>query len=317
MRNRSRVAAVAGALIYLLYAPFSLQAQGKVREPIIDVHMHCYTEQDWKDNNIPNPVTKKPLTARNAKEHFQETLVEMDRYNIVTAMVSNNFQYDTVLEWNNAAPGRFLAGFGFDDPAKVDIEMLRREIKAGRVKAIGEVDPQYLGIAPNDPRLEPIFALAEEMDIPVGFHIHPGPNGAVYKGSPLMRQSINSPLLLEDVIIKHPKLRLYVMHAGYPRVDEMINMLYAYPQLYVDIGVIDWTRPRAEFHRYLQRIVEAGFGDRVMFGSDQMVWTDAIAMAIDGVESATFLTPQQKRAIFYDNAVRFFRLKPSSLSSKH
>src|SRR6185295_2008117 len=95
---------------------------------------------------------------------------------------------------------------------------------------------------------------------------------------------------------------------GYPRLDEMINMLYAYPQLYVDIGVIDWTRPRAEFHNYLRRLIDAGFGDRIMYGSDQMVWTDAFEPSIKNIESATFLTHKQKRDIFYNNAVRFFRL---------
>jgi predicted TIM-barrel fold metal-dependent hydrolase len=45
-----------------------------------------------------------------------------------------------------------------------------------------------------------------------------------------------------------------------------------------------------------------------MFGSDQMVWPQAIGMAVQAVESATFLTKEQKRDIFHDNAVRFFRL---------
>jgi predicted TIM-barrel fold metal-dependent hydrolase len=31
-------------------------------------------------------------------------------------------------------------------------------------------------------------------------------------------------------------------------------------------------------------------------------------MAIEGIQSATFLTAEQKRDIFYNNAVRFFRL---------
>jgi uncharacterized protein len=56
-------------------------------------------------------------------------------------------------------------------------------------------------------------------------------------------------------------------------------------------------------------MVEAGFGNRIMFGSDQMVWTDAIGMAVEGVRSAKFLTPKQKRDILYNNAVRFFRLE--------
>jgi predicted TIM-barrel fold metal-dependent hydrolase len=297
------------ASILLLVAASTYSQRNVNRQPIIDVHMHCYTEKDWKDNAMPNPITKKPLTAKNAQDHFRETVAQMKRFNIVKGMISNDDAYDVALTWQKTDPGRFMVGFGLADPAKIDLEFLRREIKAGRIQAIGEFDPQYLGIAPNDPKLDPIFALAEELDVPVGFHIHPGPWGAVYKGYPLMRQNINSPLLLEDVIIKHPKLRLYVMHAGYPRIDEMINMLYAYPQLYVDIGVIDWTRPKAEFYEYLRRMVDAGFGERIMFGSDQMVWTDAIAMAVENVRSAPFLTDSQKRDIFYNNAVRFFRLQ--------
>ncbi len=47
-----------------------------------------------------------------------------------------------------------------------------------------------------------------------------------------------------------------------------------------------------------------------MFGSDHMYWPEGIHLAVEGVESATFLTPAEKRDIFYWNAVRFFRLEP-------
>jgi len=46
-----------------------------------------------------------------------------------------------------------------------------------------------------------------------------------------------------------------------------------------------------------------------MFGSDQMWWPETIGMAIKAIESAEFLTAEQKRDIFYNNAVRFLRLK--------
>lgn len=274
--------------------------------PIFDVHLHCFSKDPRWDALVPNPISGRGLTATNEKAHMAETIAQMDKYNIVKGMVSGD--YPVALRWQSANPNRFIIGYEFNDPSTLDLEYLRREIKAGRLNVIGELGAQYANIAPNDERLEPIFALAEELDIPVAYHIHPGPFGAVYSGEPLMRQKINSPLLLEDVLIKHPKLRLYVMHAGYPRVDEMINMLYAYPQLYVDIGVIDWTLPRAEFHQYLRRLVQAGYGDRIMFGSDQMVWTDAIGMAVENINAAKFLSKKQKRDIFYDNAVRFFRL---------
>ena len=93
-------------------------------------------------------------------------------------------------------------------------------------------------------------------------------------------------------------------------IDQMIALLYTHPQVYVDVGVISWVLPRKEFHRYLQRLVEAGFGKRVMFGSDEMVWPQSLRIAIEAVETADFLTPSQKRDIFYNNAARFLRLQP-------
>lgn len=49
-----------------------------------------------------------------------------------------------------------------------------------------------------------------------------------------------------------------------------------------------------------------------MFGSDQMHWPETIGRAVDAIESAEFLTAEQKRDIFYNNAARFLRLDASS-----
>ena len=54
-----------------------------------------------------------------------------------------------------------------------------------------------------------------------------------------------------------------------------------------------------------------------MFGSDQMVWPKVIGMAIDGIESASFLTQEQKRDIFYNNAARFLRLSKDVIAGHH
>ncbi len=89
------------------------------------------------------------------------------------------------------------------------------------------------------------------------------------------------------------------MHAGWPMINEMIAFLYAHPQVYVDLGVIDWTQPVIEFHYYLKRLVDAGYGQRIMFGSDQIVWTDAKTIAIKNILNASFLTGDQKKVIFY------------------
>jgi predicted TIM-barrel fold metal-dependent hydrolase len=105
-----------------------------------------------------------------------------------------------------------------------------------------------------------------------------------------------------------PIIDMHIMHAGWPMLDDLLAVLWTHPQVHVDVGVISFALPRKEFHRYPQRIVEAGFGNRVMFGSDQMNWPKAIDAAIEAIETAPFLTARQKRAIFYDNAARFLRI---------
>jgi uncharacterized protein len=115
----------------------------------------------------------------------------------------------------------------------------------------------------------------------------------------------------------HPQLRVYVMHYGSPLVDEMISMLFSHPQLYVDVAGNDCSLPRKEFHSHLRRQVEAGFGKRIMFGSDAMVWPQTIAIAMESIESADFLTEEQKRDIFYNNAARFLRLSDEEVAKHH
>jgi len=284
----------------------SSQTNAQTRAPVIDVHMHAYAKDARWDHKVGNPITGREMTATNEQAHMRETLAEMKKYNIVKALVSTH--YEAVLRWKAAAPDSIIPAYGFDDLAQVNLEFLRKEHAAGRLQALGEVGIQYSGLAPNDPKMEPIYALAEELDLPLGIHIGLSKPGVAYDDSPKYRAELSHPMLLEEVLLRHPKMRLYVMHAGWPMLDEMIALLWAHPQVYVDVAVIDWALPRAEFHSYLRRLVEAGFGKRIMFGSDQMVWPDVIGPAIEGIESAAFLSEERKRDILYNNAVTFFRL---------
>lgn len=213
-----------------------------------------------------------------------------------------------------AAPERVIPALSFGDGELPSVGELRKLHSDGLLKVIGELTFQYGGIAPDDPRVEPYYALAEELDVPVAIHIGPGPPGISYFGAPGYRMRTSDPLALEEVLLRHPKLRIYVMHAGWPMGDQMVALLYAHPQVYVDTSVINYAFPRAEFHAYLKRLVDAGFADRIMFGSDQMIWPDAVDAAIEGIETAAFLSPQQRRDIFYNNAARFLRLTPEEMS---
>lgn len=100
-------------------------------------------------------------------------------------------------------------------------------------------------------------------------------------------------------------------------LDDMLALLWAHPQVYVDLAVLDWALPTQEFYGYLQRLVEAGFGTRIMYGSDQVVWPGVIDRSIATIKNAPFLTYTQKRDIFYNNAARFLRLSDDDIARHH
>ena len=56
-------------------------------------------------------------------------------------------------------------------------------------------------------------------------------------------------------------------------------------------------------------MVMAGFGKRILFGSDMIIWPELIGESISIINDAPFLTYEQKADIFYNNAARFLRLK--------
>jgi predicted TIM-barrel fold metal-dependent hydrolase len=246
---------------------------------------------------------------------MEETIAILNRRNIIGVLSGG---VERVSRWRERAPDRIIPGLGFQlHRETLSPEDIRRLHADKRLAVLGEVTNQYAGVAPDDPSFEPYLAMAEQADIPVGIHVGTGPPGAPYLGFAKYRARLHSALLLEEPLLRHPKLRLYVMHAGWPMIDDLLALLWAHPQVYVEVGAIDWALPRAEFHRYLQRIVDAGFGKRVMFGTDQMVWPGMIERAIQAIDSAPFLSDSQKRDIMYNNAARFLRFSDAEVARHH
>jgi uncharacterized protein len=325
----------------------ALEAEAQGRPPIIDMHLHARKadyigpqpppmctpfevmprwdprqsiDEGMTFHKVP-PCAHPIAAARTDEEVLGQTLAVMKKRNII-GMVSGEPELMRV--WKAAAPERIIVGSdlrisGTSNPhVKIRTPDELRKLRAqGLLDVLGEVMAQYEGIAPDDARLEPYWALAESLDIPVGIHIGPGAPGDPYRGSPHYRARNSSALGLEEVLVRHPRLRVYIMHAGYPLIDDLRAMLFTHPQVYVDISSIVYTEPRAAFYNYLRSIVEAGYGDRVMFGSDQMIWPGIIEPSIEAIERAPFLTEAQKRDIFYNNAARFLRLSKEEIERHH
>jgi predicted TIM-barrel fold metal-dependent hydrolase len=307
--------------------------------PIIDMHIHADTMEDFGGGNLSICLGegKVVLPAIDPRSKFElkdmmqcektiksaasdaalkaGTVAELKRHNVRRAVALGDLA--TVSDWVSADSARLIPSLNFSDRS-VAPETYRTLFKEGKFKMFGEIGAQYRGFSPADPVYAKYFALAEEFDIPVGIHLGEGPPGGIHTlGPPTYRVKLGSPLLLEDLIVRHPKLRIYVMHYGSPLVDEMIAMMYSHPNLYVDISANNWGMARKQFYDHLQRMIDAGFEKRILFGSDQMAWPATIGKAIEAVEKAPFLSERQKRDIFYNNAARFLRLTKEEIAADH
>ena len=330
------------ALAMGLVATSAGHAQG-VGKPIIDMHMHAWSLKEFGGESVPGCIGAKGMDMHgvdaakpfdftsqlsckvmvsspgNDAAVMSETVAAMKRLNIVSGVIAGD--RPIVAAWMKAYPDLFVpaANFFIDEepPPASHAADLERQVQGGETKVFAEITAQYRGLRPDHPSLEPFYALAERLDVPVGIHMGYGAPGGPYWVYPKYRAALGNPLLLEDLLARHPKMRVYVMHAGMPMTDEMIALLYSHPQVFIDISADNWGVARKEFHHHLQRLVEAGYGKRIMFGSDQMIWPQSIEVAVDAITSADYLTDDQKRDILYNNAARFLRLSDEAIARHH
>ncbi|WP_411766157.1 amidohydrolase family protein [Winogradskyella sp. A3E31] len=277
--------------------------------PIIDMHSHAFDKNSpfssMLGQEMDLAMTGKVYMASATMDQLkEETFEKFEEHNIVKAMVSQGEL------WEDFAPNKVIIG----NNHYLTIDELKQKHNEGKLDVLGEVAPSYQGMLPTDEHLIKYFDLAEELGIPIGYHMFPGgPPGGAYFMYPKIRAFQGKPLQLEEILISHPKMRIYIMHAGWPYLDDMKALMYAHPQVYVELGAIDWVLPRKEFHHFLKGLVDAGFGKRIMFGTDQMIWVETIDDAIDAVNSADFLTLEQKEDIFYNNAAHFLELSKEEI----
>lgn len=263
---------------------------------IIDMHVHTIPAA-WSAESGPiNPVTGLPSTATTGEDLLRETLTVMDSLDVELAVLSGPL--GSVQKWVDAAPSVFVGAPQLPMTHKGDRtleleaylpspEEIRQLVQSGHVRALGEITNQYAGMIPGDQVLEPYFALAEEFDLPVGIHTGRGTIRILSsEDQKLFRIDYGNPKWVNDVLARHPRLRIYLMHAGHPYLEDTIALMGVYPNVYADLSRINWSIPQPQFHDYLKRLLDAGFESRLMFGSDGVGLPEAIGLAVEGIESA-------------------------------
>lgn len=298
--------------VFIIATLLQLFLVAESQTKVIDMHIHSYSNNDFGG--------REPATdhygikgSTNAEAHRKETLAAFRKFNIVKAVVSGS--PESVENWamkdSNHIVIRGILMFAPKDYG-IDTVEFEKMIRDKKIEVFGEIAPYYGGTILSDSIWQPYLRICEKYDIPVAVHTGGGDPGGTYSWSPKARLKFADPYLIEDVLVQYPKLRIYMMHAGgedWP--EHALRLMAYYPQLYTDLAVLLWVEPNTQRYvkGFLQNAKEAGYLDRVMFGSDQMKWPYAIEKSIRFLNSLTFLTKQDKEDIFYNNAAKFLRLK--------
>lgn len=154
---------------------------------------------------------------------------------------------------------------------------LDRDLVAVTEKLVARYDfrgvkiyPSYLPIAPNDSRLYPLYAFAQEARLPVMFHT----GISTFPGS---RLKWAHPLLLDDVAVDFPDLALVLAHGGRDLwFQEAFTLARMHRNVYLEVSGL----PAARLLDYFPRL--AALQGKILFGTDFPV-LPSIRAAVDAV----------------------------------
>lgn len=292
-------------LALLLCKTLVAQAQAP---KLIDVHIHCYDDNRF---GYPAPSVQGCIPSKTADAHFKETYAALRKAGARKVVISGS--PSAVENWMRKDSAHlFIPAIAIDAPDEygMDTVRLKQMILDKKIAVFGEVGAYYAGTTLADRIWQPYLRICQRYDIPVAVHIGGGPPETPYHGSPNARLSMSEPFLLEDVLIKYPKLRLYMMHSGEVWYEHAVRMMQMYPQIYTDLGALLWVSPLTQHYatEFLKLAKADGSLSRVMFGTDQMKWPGATDKSIQFLNSLAFLSKKDKEGILYNNAARFLRI---------
>ena len=210
-------------------------------------------------------------------DHYAHALADVDRavvlaFNAPAAgfVVPNDYVAEYV-----ARDPACLIGFGAVDPsagsAAID-ELERMKSDLGLVGC--KLGPIYQNVEPLGPDFLRVCEALERLELPM--LIHQGTTFA-RAGSLLLAR----PILLDEIALRHPNLKIVIAHIGHPWFDEAIAVVRRHPHVYADIsGLV--TR-RWLLYQALVSAIEYRVEHKLLFGTDYPFFSARQTM--DGLRS--------------------------------
>ncbi len=244
---------------------------------MIDVHTHVPTHREAvpPDELVQNSAWRpdRVVAATTCWEDYDRALADVE-VSIAFTIARDRSRVDrelndAVAAFVGAAPDRrigFLSVHPEVEGAEDELERCRSDLGLKGVK----LGPNYQDFDPLGPAALRIYALAERHGLPILF-----PQGA----SPVRDAPLRfaHPLVMDEVAIRFPELRVVMAHMGHPWQRDTIVTIRKHPHVYADVSGL-FYRPWS-FYEGMRLATEWGVLGKLLFGSDFPIATPAETVA--------------------------------------
>ena len=236
----------------------------------------CFTEQEelrevfrwWKLEDHLEGHTPRAFLEILDRAGVETVLVPAARmHSFRTRRPIWNVSVSTVAELAEQAPDRIRGLYGIDPWTRMDgVRALEDAVRRqGFVGA--HLHPYGFGLALNDAAYYPFYAKCVELDVPLVVQVG--------HSAESMPSAVGRPLLLDDVALYFPELRIVAAHTGWPWVEELIALAWKHRNLFIGTSA---HAPKYWDPALVRFLGSRGMG-KVLFGTDYPVLRHAEALA--------------------------------------
>lgn len=203
-----------------------------------------------------------------------------------------DFQYEDIARVVAEAPERIVGLAGINPFERMEgVRKLERAVKEFGFKG-AHVHPFGFGLPINAAEWFPYYAKCAELDIPVVFQVG--------HSAEFMPSACGRPILLDDIALYFPELKLIGGHTGWPWVEELIAMAWKHPNVYI---CVSGHAPKYWDPKLVKFLNSRGQG-KVVWGTDYpLILHEESLQQIDDLK----LKSQAKQALLHDTAAAIFK----------
>jgi predicted TIM-barrel fold metal-dependent hydrolase len=268
---------------------------------IIDVHTHL-------NNYHEEAVVSVEACLAKLQESMERNQVDyaliLTSYKVTEHRPSTRKVVEAIRDIKNLS---VVAGISYNNYKEYDLREISDFLKDGLVKGL-KLYPGYEPFYPHDKRLQVVYDLALEYDVPVMFH-----SGDTY--TPRGRIRYSHPIHIDDVAVDFPDLKIVICHVGNPWIKDCMEVVYKNSNVYTDFSGLVLGDFTDRFEKYMKGQLEemmlyAGEPRYMLYGTD---WPISTMRSYIAFMKQLDLPQEQKELIMWKNAAKLFKIDVNEL----